>query len=1020
MTLPETVRSYAPAMPDPGADQDEAVLAAAVERGLIPPAVADTLRAQATPEAPLSTLLVREGYLTRHLIETLKAQPGGAPAEQPTALGGYRIVDRLGQGGMGTVYKAVQVSLGREVALKVIGPPHTGDKAFCERFLREARVAAQINHPNVITVYDAGQERGWLYMALELVGGGDAGHAVTADGGRMDEARALRIAIDCCHGLIALDHAHLIHRDIKPANVFLTALPTGERAKLADLGLARSRHGDDGLTNTGASMGTPSYMSPEQAQGADDVDIRTDVYALGATLYALLTGEPPYKGPTAWSVIAQVLKDAVPDPRTVQPAISNATASVVLKCLQKERTERYATPGELLDDLMAAAAGQPPRHAPLILHPSRSWDALTSGGPVPRNASRERATVDYRGAAMPDRLGGDSGELRARRVVPWAIAGVLAGAGVVALALFALDRRPAEPRRVATAPANPVDDPLRPAPLPLLEPEPEPVATTPAPAPIASRPPDVPVAWRQLEPPPEPVPADPVPTPPAPGTTAPAPAVPLVQAPLVLPTLPAPPEETVVAPTPAPLVPTTPFPGAPVLPPTPVAAPTAPAPTAPTATPAPVPPTAPTAPVATAPVAPTPAPTPTPTPVAPTQPPVRHGELDGMEESPRPAPAAPRPPALVEAKPAPAPAPAPAPTETRPVAPTAPTPALAALAQSRQDALSRDGFRCRIEALPSGRMRVTVLEKGVRSLDPLRGLPIEELDAEQCERLTGDLGALSGMPLRVLRLAGCRRLQSLDGIRGAPLEVVTLAGCAALTPDLAALRGSRISRLDLTGCRALTTLDGVQGLPLSEVVLRDCAALTSLAPLRGLKLARLDASGCAALRGLDGLDGMPLQELLLENCDRLTGDLAALRGAPLRRLVLTGCQRLQRLDGIEGAPLTELALKDCSALTSLVPLRGNRTLGRLDISGCSTLTSLDGLQGIPLTELRMYACRGLTGDFTAVAGAPLTLVDASYCSRMSSLDGLQRAPLRRLILTRNTGITDYTPVAGIAGVSIER
>ena len=222
-------------------EADGLVLQAAVERGLITPAIAEQLKAKASIEQPVAALLVSEGYLTQHLVSTLIA--GNVPPgliEQPTALGGYKILTQIGQGGMGTVFKAVQTSLGREVALKVIGPPHTGDKAFCERFLREARIAAQINHPNVITVFDAGQDRGYLYMALELVGGGDAGKAATADGGRMEEARALRLTSDCCHGLIALDHAGLIHRDIKPANVFLLRGPTGERAKLADLGLARS------------------------------------------------------------------------------------------------------------------------------------------------------------------------------------------------------------------------------------------------------------------------------------------------------------------------------------------------------------------------------------------------------------------------------------------------------------------------------------------------------------------------------------------------------------------------------------------------------------------------------------------------------------------------------------------------------------------------------------------------------------------------------------------------------------
>ena len=976
-------------------EADGLVLQAAVERGLITPAIAEQLKAKASVEQPVAALLVSEGYLTQHLVSTLIA--GNVPPgliEQPTALGGYKILTQIGQGGMGTVFKAVQTSLGREVALKVIGPPHTADKAFCERFLREARVAAQINHPNVITVFDAGQDRGYLYMALELVGGGDAGKAATADGGRMEEARALRLASDCCHGLIALDHAGLIHRDIKPANVFLLRGPTGERAKLADLGLARSLSGEDKMTQTGASMGTPAFMSPEQANGDESIDIRTDLYALGATLYALLTGEPPYKGTSVWSIMAQVLKDPVPDPRAVQPGISNATASVVIRCLAKERGERYASPQELLEDLECASGNRPLRHARLVQHPSRTWDQLAGGGPLPRHVSREHPTVNL-DRPLADTLGREDDAASGRRLLPWAAVGIAAGVGVVLLAMYALERIPKEPptRPTTMVELDPValgEDPLRPHPLPLIEP----TVAERMPAPAA------------------PALVESLPTPTPPGPSAPR-AQPLVTTPIAPLALPVPPPSE---PGPAPLavIPAPPFAQIPV--------PTRPAPT----------PT----PIATAPQPPSPDATGAePTPRA-----TFADELDAMEEAPVTARAAVPParavvpPALAAVPPAravvpPAQAVTPPPTVAARVPAVATTPAptptppagtpLAAYAASRQAALTRDGFRCTLTVLPSGKLAAVVLDRAVRDLEPLRGLPLESLDIEGCDRLTGDLSALTGMPLRTLKLAGCKRLENLRGVGDAPLETVTLAGCAALTPDLAQLAGTRITRLDATGCRALLTLDGLQNLPLTEVVLRDCANLTSIAALRGTRLTRLDAHGCGDLASLEGLAGLPLTEVDLSGCRRLN-DLTPLAGAPLRRLLLHECSRLTSLTGIEIAALTELDLRDCSGLLSLGPLRGAKGLSRLDISGCTGLTTLDGLQGVPLSELRMYGCRNLTGDFSALRGAPLTFLDASYCSQMTSFEGLQKAPLRTVVLLRNTGLTDTTPLAGIPGLEITK
>ncbi|HTM22082.1 MAG TPA: serine/threonine-protein kinase, partial [Kofleriaceae bacterium] len=334
-----------------------------VERGLITKELGDQALSRANPDASAIDLLVKEGYLTRHVVETLLAD-----AQEPTVIGDFKILGRLGQGGMATVYKAVQRRMHREVALKVIDPRFAINKDFCERFIREARVAGQINHPNVITCHDVGQDKGYLYMALELVTGGDAAQVAQQEGGRLPEARALRVLIDAARGLGAFARAGLIHRDIKPANIFITEDGV---AKLADLGLARPSADSERMTSAGMPMGTPAYMSPEQAAGEESIDHRTDIYSLGATLFALVTGQSPFSGANALAVLAQVQKDPVPDPRRINPQVSDATAAIVAKAMAKLRDDRYPTPEDLLEDLRLAAAGRPLRHAALI--PTSRW-----------------------------------------------------------------------------------------------------------------------------------------------------------------------------------------------------------------------------------------------------------------------------------------------------------------------------------------------------------------------------------------------------------------------------------------------------------------------------------------------------------------------------------------------------------------------------------------------------------------------------------------------------------------------
>ena len=290
------------------------------------------------------------------------SRPDSAPA-LPRMPHGYRILERLGQGGMSTVYRAVQLALQREVALKILDERLAADGAYADRFLREARAAARINHPNVVACHDVGHHGDRLYMALELLTGGDAEALAQAHGGFLPERVALTVARDCARGLQAIASAGLVHRDIKPANVFIAA---DGSAKLGDLGLVRVQ-GEGHATLTDSVVGTPAFMSPEQALGEREVDIRSDIYALGATLYALLAGGAPYVNSNVFNIVQQVVHRPPPDVRAINPRLAASTAEVIARAMAKNRAARFQTPTEMLaalDACLAAGASQIPPAPP--------------------------------------------------------------------------------------------------------------------------------------------------------------------------------------------------------------------------------------------------------------------------------------------------------------------------------------------------------------------------------------------------------------------------------------------------------------------------------------------------------------------------------------------------------------------------------------------------------------------------------------------------------------------------------
>ncbi len=360
--------------------------------------VRDCLRLQAElagrgERKRLGRIMVDRGFLTGEDVWNIFQIQSCEQGLQD--LGGFRVGERIGRGGTGVVYRARQVVMDREVALKILLPPLSRRKDFVDRFLREARAAARLNHPHVVTAIDAGEAYGLYYFAMEYVGGGSLRELLEREGA-LGEERSVRIAMDIAK---ALDHAHrhgMVHRDVKPGNILLT--PEGT-AKLCDLGLAK------GGTPGGGDprMGTPAYVSPEQARGSDEVDIRSDIYSLGATFFHMLTGRCMFRGEAKEVVLRQV-REKPPSPREIDPGLSPGCAAVFERMTAKDPADRYSSPEELLADLrrhreslgkdllgfedLPAAPGlagdpPPPRRSPRPIAPVRSRP-----GPPFRRAGR--------------------------------------------------------------------------------------------------------------------------------------------------------------------------------------------------------------------------------------------------------------------------------------------------------------------------------------------------------------------------------------------------------------------------------------------------------------------------------------------------------------------------------------------------------------------------------------------------------------------------------------------------------
>lgn len=301
--------------------------------------------------------------------------PDSAKSSAPgksLVLGDYRLISKLGQGGMGAVYKAYQISLEREVALKVLSKELAAKPAFVQRFEREAKVMAKMDHPNILRCYEVKKDKGQHFLAMEYVDGGSV-ESWLKKLGKFSIGDALCIVLTVAR---ALEHAHelkLIHRDIKPDNILLTKKGV---IKLADLGLAKATDDDLSLTKTGTGAGTPIYMAPEQARDVKHVDGRVDIYALGVMLYVFLTGEAPFKGETLVELIEAKEKGKFKPIRQLNDEVPERLSLIVDKMLAKKPEHRHANCSELIADLeelglhnealsfLGSSAGAPTKKAP--------------------------------------------------------------------------------------------------------------------------------------------------------------------------------------------------------------------------------------------------------------------------------------------------------------------------------------------------------------------------------------------------------------------------------------------------------------------------------------------------------------------------------------------------------------------------------------------------------------------------------------------------------------------------------
>lgn len=337
----------------------------AVEHGLASEEQMDTCR-QLQEQARLAgddvpdieKLVLEKKFMKEEEVRAVKIAIGRLTRDEaqgdPYRIRGYEIFTKIGEGGLGLVFKSRQLSMGRIVALKVLHKKWLSDEEFKKRFLLEARLVGRLSHQNLIQVIDVGKDQDSYYFSMEYIDGRTVEDRIDQDG-PLPLDKALDITTQVLRAVKYIWGRKIVHRDIKPGNIMLTK---NGLAKLGDFGFVKSKF-DAILSTEGEVLGTPDYISPEQAMGHENIDVRSDIYSLGITLYHMVTGRPPYEG-SGSQVMRKHVVEALPSPKTLNPDIPDSICHIIEKMTAKEPDDRYLSPDELFEDLELIRIGREP------------------------------------------------------------------------------------------------------------------------------------------------------------------------------------------------------------------------------------------------------------------------------------------------------------------------------------------------------------------------------------------------------------------------------------------------------------------------------------------------------------------------------------------------------------------------------------------------------------------------------------------------------------------------------------
>jgi serine/threonine protein kinase len=439
----------------------------------------------------------------------------------------YRIVGIVGHGGMGAVYRAYDQSLDREVAIKVLAETLSADSGFVDRFLREARLAAKLDHPNIVPIHGVGSEGGINYFIMKVVEGRTLKWMIQSQQVRLGPI--VNVITQVCDALSAIHDNGYVHRDIKPSNVMVNARG---HVTLLDFGVLRSFARNSDLTHTGTVVGTPYYMAPEQARDSRKVDHRSDLYSLGVILYEVMTGRLPFDSPEPFDVILKHVTEAPPPPALINPKVTAEVSAVILRALEKSQANRFQTAAEFKRALLEAVRLEPLGESTPAPPPTSEMEAIsvselttpvgaqlppslssTGTGSRPFPITKPVSTV-HRDPASGTGIYGETGaedRRRAKRFWRVAIVGGAVAAAVGSGAFWIPDLFGSKPSRVESTEPPPKASVAAPAtvtaPAPATVTAPAPAsapARAPAPAPVTARAPAPASAHAPTPPPPRP------------------------------------------------------------------------------------------------------------------------------------------------------------------------------------------------------------------------------------------------------------------------------------------------------------------------------------------------------------------------------------------------------------------------------------------------------------------------------------------------------------------------------------